>query len=139
MLIASVYGAPHEIEFLGFFGAAIQSVRPDFDGPPMDPPPLPFQLQDPERLRSELGTAGLTQVEVETITEATEFAGADELWDWIVSSNPIAESILSSLGLSGDERATVRRSLGELFDERAGASGRAVLTNPVHIGIGTKP
>ena len=114
-------------------------MRPDFTGPPMDPPPLPFQLQDPERLRRELATAGLQQVEVETITEATEFAGAEELWDWIVSSNPIAELILSSLGLSGEERVTVRRSLGELFDERAGTSGRAVLTNPIHIGVGTKP
>src|SRR5262249_3488672 len=51
-----VYGDPHRIEFLAFFVDAIQSARPDFTGPPMDPPPLPFQLQDPERLRNELTT-----------------------------------------------------------------------------------
>ena len=57
-----VYGDPHEIEFFGFFVSAIQSVRPDFTGPPMDPPPLPFQLQDPERLRKELAAAGLKDI-----------------------------------------------------------------------------
>ncbi len=138
-VLMSVYGDPREIEFLGFFGGAIESVRPDFTGPPMDPPPLPFQLQDPERLRGELKTAGLEDVEVETLTEATEFESAAQLWEWIVSSNPIAEQILSSLNLSRAERATVRQALGELFHERAAGDGRAVLTNPVHIGTGTKP
>lgn len=138
-VLMNVYGDPHEIEFLGFFAAAIQSVRPEFDGPPMDPPPLPFQLQDPERLRSELARAGLDGVEVETVTETTEFGTAAQLWEWIVSSNPIAVEILATLRLSGEERATVRQALGALFRERAGDTGRAVLSNPVHIGVGTKP
>jgi ubiquinone/menaquinone biosynthesis C-methylase UbiE len=137
-VLLTAYGDPHAIEFLGFFGGAISSVRPDFTGPPMDPPPLPFQLQDPERLRSELVNAGLDDVEVETVTEATEFETAAQLWDWIVCSNPIAEAILSHLGLSRAERETVRQALGELFRERAAADGRAVLTNPVHIGTATK-
>jgi len=137
-VLMTAYGDPHEIEFLGFFGGAIGSVRPDFAGPPMDPPPLPFQLQDPERLRSELVNAGLDDVEVETITEATEFGSAAQLWDWIVSSNPIAAEITSDLGLSRAELETVRQALGDLFRERAAADGRAVLTNPVHIGTGTK-
>ena len=40
-VLMNVYGDPHEIEFLGFFIAAVQSVVPAFEGPPMDPPPLP--------------------------------------------------------------------------------------------------
>src|SRR6186997_1599965 len=99
-VLMNVYGNPHEIEFLGFFGAAIQTVRPDFDGPPEDPPPLPFQLQDPERLRRELDAAGLRDVVVETITERLEFKTGRELWEWLVSSNasaPIAASRLCSL------------------------------------------
>jgi ubiquinone/menaquinone biosynthesis C-methylase UbiE len=72
-VLMNVYGDPHKIEFLGFFITAIQSVRPEFDGPPMEPPPLPFQLQDPERLRKELAAAGLRNAKVETIAEATEF------------------------------------------------------------------
>ena len=72
-VLMTVYGDPHEIEFFGFFVTAIQSVRPEFTGPPMDPPPLPFQLQSPERLRKEMASAGLREITVETITETTQF------------------------------------------------------------------
>jgi ubiquinone/menaquinone biosynthesis C-methylase UbiE len=137
-VLMNVYGDPHEIDFLGFFAAAVQSVRPDFDGPPADPPPLPFQLQDPERLRRELAAAGLRDVVVETITESTEFQTARQLWEWIVWSNPIVEGILGDLGVSGDERETIEEALDRLVRERAGGSESAVLTNPINIGIGTK-
>jgi SAM-dependent methyltransferase len=43
-VLISAYGDPHQIEFLGFLIGAVQSVRPDFDGPPVDPAPLEFQL-----------------------------------------------------------------------------------------------
>jgi len=122
----------------GFFVAAIQSVRPDFDGPPADPPPLPFQLQDPERLRRELELAGLRDVVAETITESLEFETGRDLWEWLVSSNPIAEGILGNLGITDDERVVIEQSLERLVRERAGSSAMAVLTNPINIGIGTK-
>ena len=73
-VLMTVYGDPRRIEFFGFFVTAIRSVRSDFTGPPMDPPPLPFQLQDPQRLRKEMAAAGLKEVEVETITETLEFS-----------------------------------------------------------------
>ena len=79
LVLMNVYGDPHNIEFFGFLIGAIQSVRPDFNGPPMDPPPLPFQLQNPERLRKEFATAGLRDIKVETITETTEFRTGKEL------------------------------------------------------------
>ena len=137
-VLMNVYADPHEIDFLGFFVAAVQSVRPDFDGPPADPPPLPFQLQDPERLRRELAAAGLRDVVVETITESTEFQTGRQLWEWIVWSNPIVEGILGDLGVSGDERVTVEEALDRLVHERAGGSESAILSNPINIGIGTK-
>jgi hypothetical protein len=90
-------GTRTKIEFFGFLVGAIQSVRPDFNGPPLDPPPLPFQLQNPERLRKEFATAGLSDINVETIIETTEFQTGKELWDWLVSSNPILEMVLGSL------------------------------------------
>ncbi len=93
-VLMNVYGDPHKIEFFGFFVGAIQSVRPDFNGPPMDPPPLPFQLQDPERLRKEFVIAGLKDIKVETITETTRFQTGKELWDWLVWSNPLVEEVL---------------------------------------------
>ena len=104
----------------------------------MDPPPLPFQLQDPERLRKELAAAGLKDIKVETITETTEFQTGKELWDWLVWSNPIVEMVLGGLNLTSDERGVIQQALEQLVRERAGGSGPAVLTNPINIGIGTK-
>jgi SAM-dependent methyltransferase len=136
-VLMSVYGDPHRIDFLGFFVRAVKAVRPDFDGPPSDPPPLPFQLQDPRRLRAELEAAGLSDVQIEVITESTSFRSGRELWEWIVWSNPIVESILGELKLSDDERSRVAQTIGDLVRERAGGGDAAVLTNPINIGVGT--
>lgn len=132
------YGDPRKIDFLGFFVSAIRAVRPDFDGPPMDPLPLPFQLHDPERLRNELAAAGLKDIEVETITETTGFQSGRELWEWVVWSNPIVEEVLGQLNLTNDEKAAVKRAMERLVRDRAGNGGTALLSNPVNIGIGTK-
>jgi ubiquinone/menaquinone biosynthesis C-methylase UbiE len=137
-VLMNVYGDPHKIEFFGFFVGAIQSVVPSFEGPPMDPLPLPFQLQDPERLRQELTKAGLQQVSVETITEKTAFESGEHMWDWLVHSNPIVENVLGQLNLTADQLALVRKTLDGMVRERAGGSGPAVLTAPINIGIGTK-
>jgi ubiquinone/menaquinone biosynthesis C-methylase UbiE len=137
-VLMNVFGDPHKIEFFEFFVRAIQSVRPDFEGPTMDPPPLPFQLQDPERLRREFTKVGLKDVRVETTTETMQFHTGKELWDWLVSSNPIAEGVLAELDLTSDERRAIRDALDPLVRERAGGNGRAVLTSPINIGIGTK-
>ena len=137
-VLMNVFGDPHEVEFFGFFVRAIRSVRPDFEGFAMDPPPLPFQLQDPKRLRSELTLAGLKDVKVEATTETMEFQTGKELWDWLVSSNPIAEMVLGGLGLTSDERGAIRDALDPMVRERAAGNGPAVLTSPINIGIGTK-
>lgn len=129
-VLMNVYGDPHAIEFLGVFVGAIQTVVPGFDGPPMDPLPLPFQLHDPERLRQELAGAGLEDVEVETITESTEFRSGEHLWDWVIHSNPIAGEILAELGLSEEQTAVVRDAVIRV--------GAGVLTAPINIGIGTR-
>jgi pimeloyl-ACP methyl ester carboxylesterase/ubiquinone/menaquinone biosynthesis C-methylase UbiE len=138
-VLLHAYGNPHEIEFLGFLVAAVQSVRPDFDGPPMDPPPLEFQLADPEGLRAELSRAGLKTVHVETVTEVTEHETGKDLWEWLVWSNPIVEHVLGDmLELTNDERSIVQRTLDTLVRERAGGGRAAKLTNPVNIGVGVK-
>ncbi|MCH7567258.1 MAG: class I SAM-dependent methyltransferase [Nitrospirae bacterium] len=137
-VLMSVYGDPHKIEFLDFLVGAVQSVRPDFDGPPMDPPPLEFQLADPDRLPKELHAAGLKDVKVETITETSEHKTGMDLWEWLVWSNPIVEMVLGSLSLTNDERSVVQQTLDKMVRERAGGSGSAKLTNPINIGVGTK-
>jgi ubiquinone/menaquinone biosynthesis C-methylase UbiE len=137
-VLMSVYGDPGKIEFLGFFVEALRSVRPDFTGPPMDPPPLPFQLQDPAKLRRELAEAGLKDVVVETITEELTFRSGSQLWDWLTNSNPIVGMVLDELNLAKAETTAVRETLERMVAERAQGSRVAVLTNPINIGIGTK-
>jgi len=138
-VLIHAYGDRHKIEFLSFLVAAVQSVRPDFDGPPADPPPLEFQLADPDRLRRELSAAGLKDVKVETLTETTEHETGEDLWEWLVWSNPIVERILRAmLNLTDDERGEVRQTLDKLVRERASGTRAAGLTNPVNIGIGAK-
>jgi SAM-dependent methyltransferase len=137
-VLMSVYGDPHRIEFFDFFVGAIQSVRPDFTGPPMDPLPLPFQLQDPERLREELAAADLSDIKVETITETTEFRTGMELWDWLIWSNPIVEMVLGELNLTTGDTEVIQKMLEKRVRERAGGDASAKLTNPINIGLGTK-
>jgi ubiquinone/menaquinone biosynthesis C-methylase UbiE len=137
-VLMNVYGDPHAIEFFGFFVSAIQAAVPAFEGPPMDPLPLPFQLQDPARLLHELVDAGLRAVEVEPITEEMEFRSGEHMWDWITNSNPIACAILEELRLTAEQTMVVRHALDRLVRERAGGDAVAVLTAPINIGIGTR-
>jgi ubiquinone/menaquinone biosynthesis C-methylase UbiE len=138
LVLLHAYGDPHQIDFLAFLVGAVRSVRPDFSGPPEDPPPDEFQLADPERLRREFAAAGLTDIRVERITERTEFASGSALWDWIASSNPIVECVLGPLQLTADEMRTVQQSLETMIRERAAGGRTAGLTNPINIGIGAK-
>ena len=134
LLIA--YGAPDEIEFLHFFIGALQAVDPEFAGLPASPPPLEFQVSDPEVLRVRLEDAGLTRVTVDTVTEKLEFRSGEEFWNWILFSNPIA----GVLTARSDARAEDRRPPDPRRDAARAVlyGGPAVLTNPVHIGIGMK-
>lgn len=135
-VLVHAYGDPREVEFLTFFMAAAQEAVPGFEGLPLDPPPLPFQLRDPERLREVLAEAGLTDTRVETVDERLEFESATAMLDWLATSNPIGAMLVG--GFDAAQRADVRDALERRLRERAGGNGPAVLTNPVHIGFGTK-
>ena len=137
-VLMNVYGDLRKIEFFVFFVDAIRSVRPGFAGPPLDPPPLPFQLQDPARLHREFANAGLNSIEVETITETLEFATGQDLWSWLLGSNPITGHLLAELAVTPAEEENIRRTLDEMVRKRAGGQGPARLTNPINIGVGTK-
>ena len=129
-VLVNAYADPHAIEFLGVFVDAVQAAVPSFEGPPMDPLPLPFQLHDPERVREVLTDAGLGGVEVETIVERTEFKSGEHLWDWLLHSNPIVDAVLAELDLTEEQRAVVQ--------EAAVRVGPTVLAAPINIGIGTR-
>ena len=129
-----VYGAPTQVEFLGFFMAAMQATVPGFAGLPLDPPPLPFQVADPELLRQALVDAGLKDVRVDTVTQQMEFRSGRHMWDWVVNSNPLAAMLVADL--TSAQEGAVREALDRMLRERAGGHGTAVLTDPNHIGVG---
>ena len=131
-----VFGNPEEVEFLGFFMRAMRTVIPDFEGLPLDPTPLPFQVSDPRKLRQRLQETGLEGVHVETVTEELEFDSGRQLWDWLMNSNPIAGAVVADT--TKEQRIAAQEALDEMLRKRAGDSGPAVLIQPVHIGIGTK-
>jgi ubiquinone/menaquinone biosynthesis C-methylase UbiE len=137
-VVVVAFGSVKNVEFFGFFLRAIQAAVPGFTGPPMDPPPLPFQLQDPDRVRQVFAEAGLKDIRVETTTENLEFASGADLWGWLVNSNPIPRAILAQLDLSEHQTALARKALDDMVRERSGGTGHAVLTSPINIGIATK-
>jgi SAM-dependent methyltransferase len=135
-VLVIAYGSPAELEFLQFFSSALTAVAPEFPGLPDDPPPLEFQVSDPDVLRRRLTDAGLHDVGVARTAERPTFRSGQEMWDWVLYGNPIAGMMVADL--SEDQRARLRQVLDGMVRERAGANGRAVLTNPVNIGVGTK-
>jgi len=135
-MLVIAYGSPAELEFLQFFVSALQAVAPDFPGLPDDPPPLEFQVSDPEVLRQRLTDAGLTNVSVERTAERPAFGSGQEMWDWVLYGNPIPGMLVADL--KEEQQARLRQVLDGMLRERSGGNEPAVLTNPVHIGIGTK-
>ena len=110
---------------------------PGFPGLPDEPPPLEFQVADPERLRERLDEAGLHDVRIEALGGASRRSRPGrQLWDWVLNSNPIAGHVVADL--HDEQRADVRRALDGMVRERAGTGDEAVLSGPVNIGIGTK-
>jgi ubiquinone/menaquinone biosynthesis C-methylase UbiE len=133
------YGSPAEFEALQVFVSALKVVAPHFPGLPDDPPPLEFQVADPEVLGRRLTEAGLKDVRVERTAERPRFSSGQEMWDWMFYSNPITGMVVADLKLKEDQQARLRQILDGMLRERAGRDGRATLTNRVNIGIGTQP
>jgi ubiquinone/menaquinone biosynthesis C-methylase UbiE len=137
-VVVVAFGSPAKVEFLDFFIRAIRVAVPGFTGLPMDPPPLPFQVADPETLRRQISNAGLTDVRVEQTSEETTYQSGKQLWDWVTNSNPIAGAILEKVNRNGKQTAVIQQALDAIVHERAAGTGTAVLTSPINIGIGTK-
>jgi ubiquinone/menaquinone biosynthesis C-methylase UbiE len=135
-VLVIAYGSPAELEFLQIFIGALTAVAPEFPGLPEDPPPLEFQVSDPDVLGRRLTEAGLKDVRVEHAAERPTFASGQEMWDWVLYGNPIPGMLVA--GLTDGQQAHLRQVLDGMLRERAGGNPRAVLTNAVNIGIGTK-
>jgi ubiquinone/menaquinone biosynthesis C-methylase UbiE len=135
-VLVIAYGSPAEFGALQVFISALKVVAPEFPGLPDDPPPLEFQVSDPDVLRQRLVDSGLKDVRVERTAERPAFASGQEMWDWVLFGNPIPGMLVADL--TENQRTRLRQVLDGMLRERAGSNGRAVLTNAVNIGIGTK-
>jgi hypothetical protein len=77
----------------------------------------------------------MKEVLVESAAEKLAFASGQEMWDWVLHSNPLAGMAVRDL--TEDQRGRLRQVLDEML-RRSNGSGPAILTNPVNIGVGTK-
>jgi ubiquinone/menaquinone biosynthesis C-methylase UbiE len=135
-VLMTAYGFPAELEFLQIFISALKAVAPEFPGLPDDPPPLEFQVSDPNMLRQRLTDAGLDDVRVERTAERPRFSSGRQMWDWVLYGNPIPGMLIAEL--TEQQQARLRQVLDGMVRERAGRDGRTTLTNRVNIGIGAK-
>lgn len=135
-VVIVAFGTVSKAEFLTYFVGAIKAAVPGFEGPPMDPPPLPFQLADPDILRERLRTAGMTGVIVEATTWEMPVESAGDLWTLVTSSNPLGAQVAA--GLTDAQRTDAQRVLDGMLRERSGGEPGAVLRSEINVGTGTK-
>ncbi|QTG79453.1 class I SAM-dependent methyltransferase [Arthrobacter crystallopoietes] len=131
--IVVAFGRLQKAEFIGFFMGAIRAAVPQAPALPVDPPPLPFQLADPEVFRGKLSEAGFAEVAVETVSWDMQIESAASLWKTAASSNPIGAGMAA--GLTDDQRTDALQVLTGMLRERA--AGRPVAELKTEINIGT--
>lgn len=136
-VVIVAFGPLHKAEFIAFFMGAMAATVPGFRPLPTDPPPLPFQVADPDVLRARLSEAGLRDVQVHTITWAMAIDSAEHLWNLFTSSNPIGAQLVANL--PDERRVEVKQVLDAMLRERSGGSRGAVLHSEVNVGIATVP
>ena len=137
-VVLIAYRSPAEFESLQVFISALEVVVPEFPGLPDDPPPLEFQVADPEVLRRRLTDAGLKDIRIERTSERPRFSSGQEMWDWMFYSNPITGMVVADLNLTEDQQARLPQILDGMLREHAGRDRQATLTNGINLGIGTK-
>jgi hypothetical protein len=71
-----------------------------------------------------------------THEERLEIRSGQQLWDWMLGSNPISGMIVGDL--TPEQQSEVRRILDEMLRLRSHGRRAAVLTARLNIGVGTK-
>lgn len=130
------FGPPQKAELIAYFVAALRAVIPGFDGLPTDPPPLPFQVADPEVMRARLVDAGLRKPRVQVLSVPTAIRSVGHHWDVFTGSNPIGAGLVADL--TAEQRAEVRQVLDGMLRERSGGAPGATLTAEMNVGVGMK-
>lgn len=135
LVVVVAFGPMPKVEFIRFFAGAIQAAIPGAAPLPTNPPPLPFQVADPEVFRGRLAAAGLREITVEPVTWEMAFESVEHLWRVFTSSNPIGAQMVAGLGT--EQRAEVQHVLEGMLRERSGGAPGAVLKTELNVGTGT--
>lgn len=135
-IVVAGFGSPAKAEPITYFVGAAKAAKPEFTPPPMDPPPLPFQIADLDVFRAKLGDADLRNVTVGSITWELPFESAEHFWNTFTSANPVFTKLAA--GLTADEAAEARRVLDGMFREHNGGEPGIVMRTEMNIGVGTK-
>jgi SAM-dependent methyltransferase len=131
----AMWDQPERVEFLGLLDAAMDAARVE-RGLLLPPGPVAYRFADDGELRGLLEGAGLTGVELATVTFPHTVADVDELWDGVHTGSVRTAAQLRAL--DDDERARVRGALDELLEERR-STGGLVLETAVKIAAGVSP
>lgn len=134
-VLVVAFGPPQELEFLSYFAGAIKAVNPEFQGLPIDPPPLPFQVSDPAKLEKQMALAGLRDVRIERLNHRMEPESGTHFWEGIKSSNPIGAALAAEL--TEEQQMKAQSVLDDMLRQRA-EDGVLVANNAINIAIGTK-
>lgn len=125
-----------QVHFIKFFFSALQIVVPDFQGLPQDPPPLPFQVSDPKILHKRMEDAGLQDIQIIREIEQFEYKSGIELWNSVMSSNPIASQVTA--GLTGKQKIQVQQTLEDMVRDQAEGNDVAILKAELNVAVGKK-
>lgn len=135
-VLVAAFGPLPQVEFLSTFIAGVRAAVPEFTGPPMDPPPPPFQVADPEIFARALAGAGLRDIGIDTMVWDVPVGSATDLWNEVTSSNPIGGQLVADL--NNQQRTEVLNVLDGVLRERFGGRPDGTLHAAINIGTGTK-
>lgn len=127
----TAWAPPERIEWFAAFSAALAHAAPDLPKPAE--PPAVFSLADPRAIEREMTEAGFRNVRVETVRHAWESASPEDVWETLVTTNPVVPAMMASLG--PDRKAALSEHMMEDLRKRA-MGGGVVLHGEAHVGIG---
>lgn len=136
-VVLASFGPPPKVEFIAMVVGALRAAVPGFTGLPTNPPPLPFQVADPEAMRGALTEAGLREITVHTVTCDMTFDSAEHLWSTFRSSNPLGAQLVASV--SPEQQDAAKQVLAGMLSERSGGASAVALHTAVNVGIATVP
>ncbi|MEX1120536.1 MAG: class I SAM-dependent methyltransferase, partial [Balneolales bacterium] len=134
-VIIIAFGPPQNAEWLVLFMDAMQASVPGFINPLGSDLPLPFQVSDPDKLRTKMEEAGLKDIRLENKTFGMECRSATQLWDIVTNSNPIGAKLVANL--DQEQITKVKQELENTLHKHS-ESPTTVLKTDINIGIGTK-